>query len=365
MKKRLVLLAAAVCLLCCGCGWMDGDYLSVTPHRAQSSGIQTKDVSASNYLQLRTVLENMVDSGMESAVINVAEYRQDLVEEGIANAVNHVKNRYPLGAWAVEEISYEVGTGAGQPAVSVNISYIHGRSEIRKIRNAAGMDQAKRIIVDTLDDCSDRVVVLVSGYEAVDIVQTVEDHMTDNPNLVMEMPKVAVGIYPDAGDSRILEVTFTYETSRETLRLMQQQVQRVFTSASLYVNSDAADDQKYAQLYNFLMERFDYTVKTSITPAYSLLRHGVGDSRAFAEVYAAMCRKAGLQCMTVTGTRNAQPWTWNIILSDGVYCHVDLMRCSIQGEFRPMPDHEMHGYVWDYSAYPVCEPGAEEAEPTE
>ena len=139
----------------------------------------------------------------------------------------------------------------------------------------------------------------------------------------------------------------------------------MFDSAVLYVRGEAADEQKFSQLFSFLMERFDYTLETSTTPAYSLLRHGVGDSRAFAEVYAAMCRKAGLQCMTVTGTRNAQPWTWNIILSDGVYYHVDLMRCSIQGEFRPMADHEMHGYVWDYSAYPVCEPGEAEPEPTE
>ena len=361
MKKRLVLLAAAVCLLCCGCSWMDGDYLSVTPYRAQSYGIQTKDIAASNYLQLRTVLENMVDSGTENAVINVAEYRQDLVEEGIANAVHHVINRYPVGAWAVDEISYEIGTGAGQPAISVDISYIHGRSEIRKIRNAAGMEQAKQIIVENLDDCSDRVVVLVSGYEAVDIVQIVEDHMTDNPNAVMEMPKVAVGIYPDAGDSRILEVTFTYETSRESLRQMQQQVQRVFTSAALYVNSDAANAQKYAQLYTFLMERFDYTVQTSITPAYSLLIHGVGDCEAFASVYAAMCRQAGLECYVVAGTKNGQSWYWNIVSGDAGYEHVDLLRCSESGQFQHLTDAQMQGYVWDYSAFAQTQTVPEES----
>ena len=45
------------------------------------------------------------------------------------------------------------------------------------------------------------------------------------------------------------------------------------------------------------MERYDYRIETSITPAYSLLRHGVGDSRAFAVVYAAMCQQAGLECL--------------------------------------------------------------------
>ena len=69
----------------------------------------------------------------------------------------------------------------------------------------------------------------------------------------------------------------------------------VFESAVLYVSGDGAEKQKFSQLYAFLMERFDYKVETSITPAYSLLRHGVGDSRAFATVYAAMCRLAGLE----------------------------------------------------------------------
>ena len=142
MKNRLILLAALACLLLCGCSWLDGSYLSVKPHQGQNSAAQSKDRSASNYVELRAVLEDMITSGVESAVINVAQYREDLVDEGIANAVLYVTQRYPLGAWAVEQIDYEVGTGAGQPAVSVNISYLHGRSEIRKIKNAEHMEQA-------------------------------------------------------------------------------------------------------------------------------------------------------------------------------------------------------------------------------
>ena len=115
------------------------------------------------------------------------------------------------------------------------------------------------------------------------------------------------------------------------------------------------------------MERFDYKVETSITPAYSLLRHGVGDSRAFATVYAAMCRASGLECIVVTGTRSGEPWTWNIICQDGVYWHVDLLRCNEQGRFHKTEDSGMTGYVWDYSAYPECigETVAEETAATE
>ena len=105
--------------------------------------------------------------------------------------------------------------------------------------------------------------------------------------------------------------------------------------------------------FGFLTERFDYKMDTSITPSYSLLYHGVGDSRAFAEVYAAMCRQAGLECMIVTGTRDGAPWTWNMVRDGGEYYHVDLLRNS--GNFREYTDMEMTGYVWDYSAYPSCD----------
>ena len=365
MKRHIMVFAGVLCLLLCGCSWMDGSYLSITPHQEQTSGTQNKDVSASNYLELRTVLEEMVNSGMESAVINVAQYRQELIDEGISNAVHYASERYPLGAYAVDQISYEIGTGGGQPAVSVNISYIHGRSEIRKIKEVEDMPAAEKLITGAMEECSDSIVMLVSDYNAMDLVQVVEDYTRENPNTIMEMPQVAVGIYPDAGSSRIVEVKFTYETSRESLRQMQQQVRRVFASASLYVNSDATDAQKYAQLYTFLMERFEYDVQTSITPAYSLLSHGVGDCEAFASVYAAMCRQAGLDCEVVSGTKDGQSWHWTIIQENDVYYHVDLLRCSEAGQFLRLTDADMQGYVWDYSAYGSTEVIPSEVVPAE
>lgn len=351
MKHRMVTLLCIICMLFSGCTWMNDSYLSITPHQGQTSAIQAKDRSASNYLQLRTVLEEMINSGVENAVINVAAYRQELVEEAIANAVLYVKERYPLGAYAIDDISYEIGTGGGQPAISVSISYIHGRSEIRKVEDVADMAAVQERIEWALESCSDSIVTSVKQYKEVDLVQLVEDYMKDNPDIVMEMPQVAVGIYPDTGSRRIVEVKFTYETSRESLRQMQQQVRRVFSSAQLYTNADAAPLQKYSQLYAFLMERLDYEIQTSITPAYSLLNHGVGDCKAFASIYAAMCRKAGLECQMVSGTKNGKSWYWNIIQSDGVNYHIDLLQCDEQGNFQALTDEQMEGYVWDFTAY--------------
>ena len=174
----------------------------------------------------------------------------------------------------------------------------------------------------------------------------------------MECPQVVVNIFPETGTSRLVELKFTYQTSRDALRVMQTQVHTVFESAAMYVSSYSKETEKFEQLYGFLMNFLvegDYQLETSITPAYSLLRHGVGDKKAFATVYAAMCREAGLDCQVVTGTRDGDPWVWNLIRVDGAYYHLDLLRCSERGYYRTYPDNQMDGYVWDYSAYPASE----------
>lgn len=363
MKRHVILLMAACCLLLSSCGWMNGSYVSIKPHEAQLTGSQSGRLFAADYQQMRTVLEQMVQSGTENAIINVSGYRQERLEWDMDSAVRYLKEIYPLGAYAIENISYEIGSGVAHPAVSVDISYIHGRSEIRKVKGVRDMEAAAKVITEAMEECSDSVVVQVQEYEDIDLVQLAEDYAVQYPNVVMEMPQVAVGIYPDTGKTRVVEVKFTYQTSRDSLRLMQVQVRRIFASASLYVNVDAGDAQKYAQLYTFLMERLDYKQETSITPSYSLLNHGVGDCEAFATVYAAMCRQAELDCQVVSGTRDGESWHWNIIRDGDDYYHVDLLRCSQEGGFRRRTAAEMEGYVWDYSAYPGSE--AAQTQPSE
>ena len=353
MKRRLIILCLCCVLLLSGCGWPDGNYHSVTPHREQSGSIRTENLVVSNYEELLEAMEAVVSKGTESSIINVVNYDSFLLEENLANAAYHIRKIYPIGAYAVESLDYEVGSNTGKTAIALTITYRHSRTEIRKIRSAQDGEQAKKLIGDALDNFETALVLKIEAYEQLDVTQIVQDYALKNPQNVMEVPQVTWEVH-GIGDARVLELMFSYQTSRDALRTMQAQVKPVFDSAVLYVSGEGTESQKFSQLYGFLMERFDYKIETSITPAYSLLRHGVGDSRVFATVYAAMCRAAGLECIVVTGARSGSPWTWNIICQDGAYWHVDLLRCNEDGKFRRQLDMEMTGYVWDYSAYPSC-----------
>jgi len=353
MRVKILLLILTVSMLFCGCSLFEGSYVHVTPYLEQADESRSEVVSASNYQQLKSVVEAMVGQGVETGVINVSDFDQDMVEKHMSDVVIHVRETYPVGAYAVEDIQYEVGTSSGRPAIAVTITYRHSRVEIQRIRTVQTMENAAALVGNALNNMEAALVLKVEEYADADFSQIVEDYAEQHPDTVMETPQVAAAIY-GTGTDRVVELTFTYQTNRDALRSMQTQVQTVFDSAALYVSGEGADSQKFSQLFGFLMERFEYTQETSITPAYSLLSHGVGDSRAFAVVYAAMCRQAGLDCQIVTGTKDAEPWVWNMIQDNGRYYHVDLLRSSTSGGFRGLVDGEMMGYVWDYSAYPQC-----------
>jgi hypothetical protein len=353
MKQKAILFLFSLSLLLSGCSVFQQSYVSVQPHKEQRQTLQTDVIMAANYLELLGALEDMIASGTEVAAIKVPEYPEGDLEYGMKQAVRHSMQNDPIGSYAVSDIVFELGSSSGVPAVSVSISYHHNRSEIQRIRKAPDIQAAERIVSEALKGYEPGIVILVDEYEIRDFSQFVQDYAEENPQTVMEIPQVSQSSY-GTGRDRVLELIFTYQTSRDSLRRMQGQVHPVFEAASLYVSGEGEDYQKFSQLYGFLMERFDYKFETSITPAYSLLRHGVGDSRAFATVYAAMCRSAGLECIVVTGTRSGEPWTWNIVKDDGCYYHVDLLRSNLSGQFRELTDGEMRTYVWDYSDYPEC-----------
>ena len=364
--KKLIPLLLAVCLLFTGCStWLDGYYSHVTPFEGSADQTDTQNTTVKNYTELTKALAALAESGTQNGIIWVPDYDRDVLDKDISRAIDEVKVKNPIAAYAVEEILCEVGSNTGRTAIAVNITYLHDKAEILKIRRVRNITEGAQVIYEKLASCDDSVVLHFALLPETDFVQLVEDYADTNPQRVMEVPQVTVNIYPETGLSRVVELKFTYENSRERLRTMQRQVGDKFESAVLYVSGDGSKTEKLGLMYAFLMERHDYQIETSITPAYSLLQYGKGDAKAFATVFAALCREAGLEAHVITGTRGGEAWYWNLVYDEGTWYHVDLLRCRQEGGFREWADAEMEGYVWDYANYPVSVRPPVEPTPTQ
>jgi len=353
--KKIFAVCLAICLLLCGCASIfDGSYVSVTPHKGQISRPISQMATARNYSQFLQVLKDIIYSGTTESLISVAEYNQTALAQDVDRAVKTVVAEDPIAAYAVKDITYEIGISQSQPAVVVVVSYAHDRKEIQKIQEITGAEDAKSIIASELSRYSTGIVFYGEAIGGLDYAQWVEDYGAQHPEIIMEVPQVTVNLYPEEGQTQVVELKFNYQHSRDVIREMQAKVAPIFAAAELLASGGIDDRAKYTRLYALLMESFEnYTLETSITPAYSLLIYGVGDSKAFADVYSAMCRRAGLECITVSGTRMGEAWHWNMVKLEGAYYHLDLLASLQAGGFRIHTDGQMTGYVWDYSAHPA------------
>ena len=359
--KRIAALFAAVCLLLSGCGtWMEGSYVSVTPYLS-SSDSDGEDIQwISDKDQLYEAVRYMVSKAVSEDIFFVRDYSETAVNSDMILVRYAIMNTDPLGAYAVQDVQFELGINGGRSTLAVKIDYSRQKTEILRMKTIRGREEAQSAVAAALSSMDTELVFYVEGYEDTDFAQMVEDYARENPDEVIETPRVSVSLYPASGENRVVELSFGYQNNRDALRAMQTQVKQIFESAKLYISGDESDYQKLYRLYVFLIggvdvDRLAGQSGGSITPAYSLLRYGVGDSKAFSTVYAAMCRQVGVECLVVSGTRNGEAWFWNIVKDGDRYVHVDVLRCALAGYFRERSDGQMDGYVWDYLAYPACE----------
>lgn len=367
MKRRTgVILLAWICLLLSGCDfWMDGSYSSVTPNQGNTTPGNQQDEEIYSYRDLREAMENIVELGVQKVTFSASRFDAKTLESYMQRVTEHIITNNPVGNFAVEQIAYDVGSSGGRQAIGVNITYSRTKAEILGMPVVSDMDEAVAQIQNALASCEASLVMRVQAYEEMDIVQMVQSYGAQNPHICVEIPQVSVSTYPESGIDRVVELSFVYKNSREVLRSMQQTVQDSFAAAQKSLKDEDSTLVKVSKLYTYVMGRHENTMGTSITPAYSVLRYGVGDSKAFAEVYAALCRWVGLDCETITGTRNGEAWCWNAVCIEGTYYYLDLMQCWKNQTYQLKTFHQMTGYVWDYSAYGEDGPPAGEQIPTE
>ena len=365
MKKLLILvwIAAALLGLTACNGWIKNDYLSVTPHVEQplpSSQIPEEEPLpvATNRNELRGTVLGFIRDWTEHGKILVEYYDGD-INADLAETIQYATQEDPIGAYAVDFADAELFGSEESGSIEISIVFRRSAAEIDSIVTVNGNNSAYSKIQNVLVNYDTALTLRIRNYRETDFAAYISEYCLEHPDQVLAVPDFSAEIYPDEGETRILELHFSYPDTRDEMRLKQNSVNTILSSASSYISSGKDEYEKVVLLYRFLCGRFDYTVaeEEPTMPAYNLLCDGLAHSRSFSSVFFAECSNANIQCLLVSGTRGGKACYWNMVRLNEQYYYVDLMRSIELGEkeIRLLSTEEMLelGYIWDSTSYPA------------
>lgn len=344
------------------CSLAPDSYLSVTPHAGTTGQADPADaVEASDYSSLKRAILGFVEAGQTQGTILAASYDGDL-ERDLTDVAYEITKLNPLGAYAVDYMTHDSTFIVNYYQISIQITFRRTAREIAAIDTIATQAVLQARMQKAVADHESRVTVRMNNYNEPDVAAMVEAYCAANPGTVMQVPAVSVGVYPDSGTSRILEIDLAWTDAPEVLEKKEQAVRENVEAAAEYIRYRQTDREKAELLFTYLSERFAYAEGQTDTPVYDALCSGVADDQGLSRAWQLICDQAGVACWTVEGLRNGESHTWNIVSVDGYYRHVDLARCFLElGVLTLWDDGAMENYYWNQSDYPVCEPYADPA----
>ena len=191
MKKRILLLAAALCLLCSGCGGglLEREWSSVTPHSAGYWENGDKDtLRADSYQDAVNAILMLVANHAERGVVRCYFGSDAEYAELAAEACNEVQQETDLGAYLLDYITYAGTDERGFYELTLSFGYRR-----------------------TAEEGADRLVVRVS-YLSTDragveqMVRDVQEEKDGGRDAGMLAAPWQVSFYPDTDEPGIVEI---------------------------------------------------------------------------------------------------------------------------------------------------------------
>lgn len=360
MKRCAILLLLAALLLLSACSRLvPEEYVDVSQHKVQPEEDTVEIPIVSSQTALRRTLLSWIESGVEHGELRTRNYRSALKDE-MPILIEQLRTQEPIAAYAVDYVSYTCEQSGHEYAVTVDFVYRRSALEISAIETVSGTARAQEHIADAMQSFASSLTLKVVNYEPYDYEAYIRQYALENPQSVMEFPTVAVSVYPESGETRIVEIHFGYHSSRETLESMLSSVTTILNSTSFYIRYGETLLSRLELLSQFMLTRFHYTQGQTDTPAYSLLSEGVANDRAFAIVLNTLCRRGSIPCTLVCGEKDGAEYYWNIVELNGQSYHLDLYDQMLRGEkqYALRYDDELlaQGYSWDTELYPACMP---------
>jgi len=352
VKKRLLPALLALSLTLTGCAaLLDRDYLDITPYNpTQTAEGNSSILRAESYQELVNALMYFVTQGAEEGVVRLYADSQEL-DANLEAACLEVVQESPLGAYAVEHITYSVTPLVTYSEAKVQITYRRSRDQIAAIANATGITAIRSELRAALTAFDRERVLHISYFDHEEsfISSLIRQAYLSVPAAALDYPDFTVSVYPNSGRQRIVEITLTYHLEQEELLRRRNELEKTLVqTAAAFPPLD--EKALYPEVAGHLTDVCVYASEGGNT-AYHALVEGSANSEGLALAMAALCAQADLPCQVVEGTLNDTPHFWNLVHTEQGWLHLDL---TADAEEVPLlqanPAMEAAGYLWDAEA---------------
>lgn len=361
MRKIAILLVCALLLSACG-NLFAREYEYSAPYTGTGSGsgaVGGNATDISNYNMLRSALLDLINAHTEIASFRFNRYNGSVADD-LAEACLEIKTSHPLGAWAVEAISYDTSRIVSYYVADLTISYKKSAEEIASILTLSGVDDLEPRLRALLEaDATEAVLRIYSSQvHEGDIREMVNALCCADPVSIPLEPELSIGCYPAEGSNRIYDLRLNYGVSTNVLRRMREAVPTRLDTLRTELEADTEPKLALAAAELLAQSVSESEARTAST-AYGALVQRSANSKGCALGYQTLCAALGLSCRAVSGVvaglGAAEHW-WNILTLDGENYHVDVTRLLSDPEHAfLLDDAALWGtYIWDTERYPAC-----------
>lgn len=362
MKKRVLILALVSALLLGACGSIyDAEYVYSAPYDDETQntgGTEGEDVRS--YTQLESAISAMVNAAQSGGKLRFSSYSGSVADD-IAVVCNEIKTQTPMGAYAVEELSYDLSRIVSYYTAEVFISYKRSAEEIRNVVTVNGISALKNHLSEKVAEHDRHEVLKVYSSVVNDeyIRGLVHQACLDAPLICDGEPEVKVTAYPGEGVNRIYDIELSYAVDGSAFARRRAEAEEVLSAVCAPLAGKAAGETAL-RCAAWLAENCAAGGEGEEDTAYAALLGSRAGSLGFALAYKAMCDMLELECLIVEGslgTLGTQTHFWNIVNIGGDYYHVDVSRirdAAWANAFLLSDDMAWGTYMWDAEKYPAC-----------
>ena len=219
--KAAVLLVIATLIfgLLSGCeSVLERDFYSVSKHEGSKEIPPFPDDGITDYYNLKSVVLNLIRSGVSEKLIRISSYNGSL-DEDLKNISQDLLEQDALTAYTVSSIVYEQTRILTYQEVQITIHYSKTGQETEKIVDVINTSDFERKISEELGNYPEKLVFLFSYYN--DLNFTITDRFLkayyNNPDAAYGLLSYTINLYPDSGTERIAEINIQYLSQKGDL----------------------------------------------------------------------------------------------------------------------------------------------------